>query len=92
MKREPVLIIMSVLAALQFAAGLANLANLIGAHQAAWFVAAVAVVQAGLQFYVRNQVTPMAAALELTSESAPESAPEYVQKLPPVDRKQHPTT
>lgn len=58
MVRNPVLLAMSALAALQVLAATAGLADLVGAKPAAWFVLAVAAVQAGAQFWVRGQVTP----------------------------------
>jgi hypothetical protein len=60
MTREPVVVIMSVLAALQVAAGGAALANVVGANVAGLVVLAVAAVQAGVQFWVRAQVVPVA--------------------------------
>lgn len=59
MKREPVVIAMSILAALQVLAGGAALADLIGGQAAGVFVLAVAALQTGVQFYVRGQVTPV---------------------------------
>lgn len=59
MKSEPVVIVMSVLAALQVAAGSAALAEVVSPQVAAVFTVAVAALQAGLQFYVRSKVTPV---------------------------------
>ena len=59
MKREPVVLVMSVLAALQVLAGGAALADLIGQQWAGVFILFVAALQVGLQFYVRGQVTPV---------------------------------
>lgn len=58
MKREPVLIVMSVLAALQILTAGAALGDVIGAQLAALLVLAVAAAQSGVQFYVRGAVTP----------------------------------
>jgi len=58
-KREPVVVVMSVLAALQVLVGGAALADLIGNEWAGVFVLVVAALQIGLQFYVRGQVTPV---------------------------------
>jgi hypothetical protein len=58
-KREPVVVVMSVLAALQVLAGGAALADLIGNEWAGVFVLVVAALQIGMQFYVRGQVTPV---------------------------------
>lgn len=58
-KREPVVVVMSVLAGLQVLAGGAALADLIGAQWAGIFVLAVAALQVGMSFYVRGQVTPV---------------------------------
>jgi len=64
MKREPVVLVMSILAALQFLfggwAGVQVLAgNPVLAGVGAVGVLAVAAAQVGLQFYVRGQVTPV---------------------------------
>jgi hypothetical protein len=58
-KREPVVIVMSFLAALQVLAGGAALTDLIGKEWAGVFFLFVAALQVGLQFYVRGQVTPV---------------------------------
>lgn len=58
--RNPVLIVMSILAALQAIAGAANLADLLGDKLAAWFVLLVAAAQIGSAYWVRGQVTPVA--------------------------------
>jgi len=58
-KREPVVVVMSVLAALQVIAGGAALGELVGPQVAGVVVLAVAALQVGLQFYVRGQVTPV---------------------------------
>lgn len=58
MKNEPVLVAMSVLAALQVLTAGSALANVIGPDAAALAVLVVAAAQAGIQFYVRGQVTP----------------------------------
>jgi hypothetical protein len=57
-KRDPVLAVMSTLAALQVLTGGAALGDVLGAKGAGLCILAVAAVQAGLQFYVRGQVTP----------------------------------
>jgi len=56
---EPVLIIMSILAALQAAAGSAALANVFTLNVVGVIIVTIAAAQAGLQFYVRGQVTPV---------------------------------
>ena len=56
---EPVLIIMSILAALQAAAGSAALANIFTIQVVGVIIVSIAALQAGLQFYVRGQVTPV---------------------------------
>lgn len=58
-KREPVVVVMSVLAALQVLAGGAALTELIGPQLAGVLILAVAALQVGVQFYVRGQVTPL---------------------------------
>jgi hypothetical protein len=55
---SPVLLWMSLLAALQVLTGGAALGELIGAQIAGLLVLSVAAAQAGTQFYVRGQVTP----------------------------------
>lgn len=57
MKREPVLIAMSILAGLQVLTAGAALADVIGASLAALLVLVVAAAQTGVQFYVRGAVT-----------------------------------
>lgn len=63
-KREPVVVVMSILAALQVIAGASALADLIGNEWAGAFVLAVAALQVGMQFYVRGQVTPVEPVVE----------------------------
>jgi len=58
-KREPVVVVMSVLVALQVIAGAAVLGDLIGDQWAGVVVLAVAALQAGMQFYIRGQVSPV---------------------------------
>lgn len=58
MKRNPVLVVMSTLAALQVLVGGAALGDVIGVKAAGLFVLGVAAVQTGVQFYVRGRVTP----------------------------------
>lgn len=57
-KREPVVIVMSILAGLQTITAGTALADVIGKDLAGLLVLAVAAVQTGVQFYVRGQVTP----------------------------------
>lgn len=59
LRNRPVVAVMSVLAAFQIIAGAANLAGLVGARPAAWIVLLVAAAQAGVQFWVQAQVTPL---------------------------------
>lgn len=56
MNKEPVVIVMSVLAGLQILTAGSALGDVIGAQAAALIVLAVAAVQAGVQFYVRGKV------------------------------------
>lgn len=68
-KREPVLVWMSILAALQIFLGGAVSVSLVGDHElvAQLFglgILAVGAAQGGIQFYVRGQVTPNAAVAE----------------------------
>ena len=58
MKREPVLIVMSVLAGLQFLTAGAALGDVIGLQWAGFAILVVGALQSGVQFYVRGQVTP----------------------------------
>lgn len=58
-KSRPVVITMSVLAALQVLTAGAALTDVLGKDIAALFVLAVAAVQAGVQFYVQAQVVPV---------------------------------
>lgn len=60
MNRNPVLIMTSVLAALQVLAGGAALADLLGERAFGLFVLGLAAVQVGWGVYVRSAVTPVA--------------------------------
>lgn len=71
-KREPVLIIMSVLAGLQVFVGGAAFSELVSLRVAGLMALAVAALQVGFQFYVRGKVTP----LHQVSSEAPEPAVE----------------
>lgn len=55
---SPVLLWMSILAALQVLAAGSALTDVIGSEVAALFALTVAALQIGVQFYVRGQVTP----------------------------------
>jgi|GEM_PF-4706741 len=68
MKREPVLIIMSVLAGLQVFVGGAAFTELVSLRVAGLLALSVAAIQVGVQFYVRGKVTPLE---KLAAESAP---------------------
>lgn len=59
MKSEPVLIVMSILAALQVAAGSAALTDIVSKDIVGIAIVAIAALQAGLQFYLREKVTPV---------------------------------
>lgn len=59
MKREPVVIWASILVGLQVLTGGAALADAIGEATAGLAILAVAALQAGTQFYIRGQVTPV---------------------------------
>lgn len=56
--RNPVLVVMSTLAALQVLVAGSALADVIGVKLAGLLGLMVAAVQMGVQFYVRGQVTP----------------------------------
>lgn len=58
-KPRPVLIIFSVLAALQVLAGASALADLLGDTAFGIFALSVAAIQVGMTFYIQNQVTPL---------------------------------
>ncbi|MDE9365973.1 hypothetical protein PZ938_10195 [Luteipulveratus sp. YIM 133132] len=58
LRRRPVVVVMSVLAALQILTAGAALGDVIGAKAAALCVLVVAAAQSGIQFYVQAQVTP----------------------------------
>jgi hypothetical protein len=58
MKSRPVLIVFSILAALQVLSGASALADIIGKDTFALFALLVAAVQVGMTFYVQNQVVP----------------------------------
>jgi hypothetical protein len=60
MKRNPVVWIMSILAALQLLAGASAFIDVIGLKWAALAMAVVLAAQFGLQFWVRGEVTPLA--------------------------------
>lgn len=57
-KSRPVLIVFSILAALQVLAGATALSDIIGKDTFALFALLVAAVQVGMTFYVQNQVVP----------------------------------
>jgi len=57
---EPVLLVMSALAFLQILTAGSALGDVIGKDTAAFLVLLVAALQAGVQFYVRGQVTAVA--------------------------------
>ncbi|GAA4899665.1 hypothetical protein GCM10023223_13470 [Stackebrandtia albiflava] len=75
MKREPVLIIMSVLAALQVFVGGAAFSELVSVRVAGLLALSVAALQVGMQFYVRGRVAPVPAP-EPVEAVAPAPAPE----------------
>lgn len=58
--RNPVLFVMSILAALNAALGLGVLAELVSPTTLGWLLVIQAAATAGIQFWVRGQVTPMA--------------------------------
>jgi hypothetical protein len=58
-KRNPVLLAMSLLATLQALTGGAFLVDLFGAKVAAGIVLALAAIQLGVQYWVRGEVTPL---------------------------------
>lgn len=58
-KSRPVLIVFSILAALQVLSGASALADIIGKDTFALFALVVAAVQVGMTFYVQNQVVPV---------------------------------
>lgn len=57
-RSKPVLITFSVLAGLQVLCAGASLAEMIGAKTAGFVILVVAAVQAGMTFYVHNEVVP----------------------------------
>lgn len=57
-QRDPVLVVMSTLAAMQVMVAGSALADVIGKQLAGLLTLMVAAAQVGLQFYVRGQVTP----------------------------------
>jgi hypothetical protein len=57
--RNPVLLVMSILAALDAALGLGCLAELVSPTVLGWLLVIQAAATAGVQFWVRGQVTPM---------------------------------
>ena len=58
--KNPVLLIMSLLAALSAVLGLSVLNALVSATTLGWMLVIQAALTAGIQFWVRGQVTPMA--------------------------------
>lgn len=56
--RNPVVVIMSILAAVQALTGAAGFAEAVPERVALWLIIGAAAVQAGVQFYVRSLVTP----------------------------------
>ena len=59
MNRNPVLVAMSILAGMQALISAAGFTEALPAQVALWIVLAVAALQAGVQFYVRGEVTPL---------------------------------
>lgn len=59
-RREPVLIVMSVLAAAQALTAAAGFTDAVPGQAALWIVLVIAAAQAGVQFYVRGLTTPVA--------------------------------
>lgn len=59
--KNPVLLVMSLLAGLGVITGAANLTDLLSPHAAGWLTLIVAAATATVQFWVRGQVTPLAA-------------------------------
>lgn len=59
MKREPVVVWSSILVVLQVLAAGAALGDVVGKDVAALLALIVAALQAGTQFYIRGQVTPV---------------------------------
>ena len=57
--RNPVLLVMSILAALNAALGLGVLSELISPTTLGWLLVAQAAITAGIQFWVRGEVTPL---------------------------------
>lgn len=60
MRRNPVVWVMSVLAAFQLLAGASAFIDVVGLKWAALAMAVVLAAQLGLQFWVRGEVTPVA--------------------------------
>lgn len=58
--RNPVLLVMSVLAGAQAVMAAGALADLLSPAALGWVTLSIAAVQAGVQFWVRGQVTPIA--------------------------------
>lgn len=59
MARNPVLLIMSILAGVSAILGLGTLQDLIDPKSLGWVLVGYAGIQAAVQFWVRGQVTPM---------------------------------
>lgn len=60
MKSKPVRFVMSILAAVNAAVALGTLGDLISPTALAWLILVSVAVQAGTQFWVEGQVTPIA--------------------------------
>lgn len=72
--KNPVLLVMSVMAAVSAALGLGTLQDLVSPAVLGWILIAQAAITAGVQYWVRGQVTPLADPRDakgrrLTSES-----------------------
>lgn len=57
--RNPVLLVMSLLAALNGALGIGTLQDLVSPAVLGWVLVVQAAATAGIQFWVRGQVTPL---------------------------------
>lgn len=74
---SPVLLWMSILAALQVLTGGAALGDFIGVKLAGLLVLTVAALQTGVQFYVRGQVTPWQDVISKVSDGVAIAGPAH---------------
>jgi hypothetical protein len=73
--KNPVLLVMSILAGVSAALGLGTLQDLVSPTVLGWILITQAAITAGVQYWVRGQVTPLADPRDATGERLVRKAP-----------------